>query len=115
MRRSTTVSHSDPNDTWRSVDVAFESRSARTHGANGYSPDKRPCIDWSGHLPRGRQAGSKAVASGWSVFRADVPWTEVAVKVAVVGLYPASQTMDFVAAHALAELSKRQRAANGPR
>jgi len=27
MRRSTTVSHSDADDTWRSMDVAFESRS----------------------------------------------------------------------------------------
>jgi hypothetical protein len=35
MKRSTTVSHSDLDDTWRSMD-AFESRFARTHGANGY-------------------------------------------------------------------------------
>ncbi len=44
-----------------------------------------------------------------------VPWALVAVEVAVVGLHPTSQRMDFVAAHALAELSRRQRATNGPR
>ncbi len=32
-----------------------------------------------------------------------------------VGFFPTSQTMDFVAATALAELSRRQRATNGPR
>jgi len=39
----------------------------------------------------------------------------VQTEAGIVGLYPTSQTTDFVVANAFAELSRRQKAALGPR